>query len=580
MIMKRLNAFLLSLVALLMLGAGTVLAQSDKGETNFGVLQLNQTYNMKDAGYFYGTFTPEQDGFLQVYSDNTATLRAYKSWAGSAKETMALADNGFVQNQIHVKDNFAYNYELKVTKGTTYYMCVGTMAGDDVHVTLKMEPKTLVYLGSSINDGDVVSPTTTSSISFSFNRAVVASSGAIIYGDNKEESVSTYSTSAFGAATVAMKIKDALIYLANAGSIKEGDEVILKIKDIKEDPDDAELDGTEPLKYGDLSVKVKIGQMPAMLLSATMDGVPVTANTKFLTYYAPGTGKLVLNFSKELKKTGAYAQLTFGDFDEADNGGYYKEDNDDKEGNFTMKVAGKQIIFDFSGKRRAVNDMVSSTESNRGADFTKINLQISQVRDVSGVKAYSTSSTSSGRFNYSWTLDVPEANVSSDFTPANGGSLQNADNVEIWISDEQSLSYQGVVFTYDQKENGIEPTPDADGNVDIIKEIVVDKDHYTRVADPDEEGAVILTVPVPAEVKNLKNVTVSLYKVTCVDGKDYTNIIAAKYNVVTTGINNISVASDKAMKVYNLNGQLVREGKTLDGLHGIYVVNGKKMVLK
>lgn len=580
MIMKRLNAFLLSLVALLLLGASTVLAQSDKGETDLGALQLNHTYNIKDAGYFYGTFTPEQDGFLQVYSDNTATLRAYKSWAGSAKETMALADNGFVQNQIHLKDNYAYNYELKVTKGTKYYMCVGTMAGDDVHVTLKMEPKTLVNLGCSVNEGAVVSPTTTSSISFSFNRSVVASSGAIIYGDNKEESVSTYSSSTIGAATVAMKIKDVLINLANAGSIKEGDVVTLKIKDIKEDPDDAERDGTEPLKYGDLSVKVKIGQMPAMLLGATMDGVPVTANTKFMTYYAPGTGKLVLNFSKELDPDYGEALLRFGDFDQADNGGYYQEDNDEKEGNFTMEVKGKQVILDFSGKRRAVNDMVSSTESDRGADFTKISLQISKITDLSGIRAYSTSSTTAGRFNYTWTLDVPEANVSSDFTPANGGSLKDADNVEIWISDEQSLSYQGVVFTYDQKENGIEPTPDADGNVDIIKEVVVDKDHFTRVADPDEEGAVILTVPVPEEVKNLKNVTVSLYKVTCVDGKDYTNIIAAKYNVVATGIDNISVVSNKAMKVYNLNGQLVREGKTLDGLHGIYVVNGMKIVLK
>lgn len=578
--MKHLNSFLLSLVALLLLGVGSAFAQSTKDEINFGEMQLGQTYNLKGAGYFYGTFTPEQDGFLQVYSDNTSTLRAYKSWEGTAKATMAKDDNGFVQSQLHLKNNYAYNYELAVKKGTTYYMCVGTMAGDDIHVTMKMEPKKLEYLGCSVNEGEEVSPTSTSTISFFFNRSVVASSGAIIYGDNKEEPVTAYSSSTFGAATVAMNIKDALINLANAGRIKEGDVVTVKINDVEEDHDDAAQEGVAPLKYGDLSVKVKIGQMPAMLLSATLDGKPVTANTKFLTYYAPGSGKLVLNFSKELDPDYGEALLRFGDFDQADNGGYYQEDNDDKEGDFTMVVKGKQVILDFSGKRRAVNDMVSSTESNRGADFTKINLQISKITDVDGVRAYSTSSSTAGRFNYSWSLDVPEADVSSEFTPANGASIKNAQNVEIWISDEQSLSYQGIVFTYDLKENGIEPTPDADGNVDIIKEVVVDMKNVQREADPDEDGAMILTVPIPEEVKNMNNVTVSLYKVTCVDGKDYTNIVAAKYNVVSTGISNIAVEANKAMQVYNLNGQLVREGKNLEGLHGIYVVNGKKVVLK
>lgn len=75
----------------------------------------------------------------------------------------------------------------------------------------------------------------------------------------------------------------------------------------------------------------------------------------------------------------------------------------------------------------------------------------------------------------------------------------------------------------------------------------------------------------------MKNVTVSLYKVTCADGKDYTDIVAAKYNVEASGIANISAVGGKDVKVYNLNGQLVREGKSLNG---VYIVDGKKVVLK
>lgn len=308
----------------------------------------------------------------------------------------------------------------------------------------------------------------------------------------------------------------------------------------------------------------------------------MTADTKFLTYYAPGTGKLVLTFSKALDPTSGRAAIIFGSFDDKDNGGYYCEDNDDANvaNAFKMKVVGNQVILDFSGKRRAVNDMVSSTESIRGADFTKINLQISDIEDIDGIPAFTTSSTTQGRFNYSFALDVPETNVSCEFTPDNGASIKDQDEVEIWITDYETLTFQGVSFSYDQEENGIEPKEDSEDNIDIIKEVVVDMKDIKVEQDKDaiEDNAYILTVPIPAEVKNMKNVTVSLYKVTCADGKDYTDAIAAKYNVVTDGIENITWNDNKAAKVYNLNGQQV--SKDVKNLRGIYVVDGKKVVLK
>lgn len=575
--MKHFYVFMMALIASLFLGVVTSSAAT-KDEVDFGVMELNKTYNMKDSKYYYGTFTPEKDGYLQVYSNSTTVIRPFKVWKSSARETMALADNEYSHVALKLKDVYSYNYEMYVQKGVTYYMCGNSMQGDNIDVIMKMEPKNIEYFGCSVEENDEVSPTETNRVSFFFNRSVVSSSAAIIYGDSKEYAVSA-SASSYNC-SLNVNLKEALLKLGTNGSVKEGDIITVIARGIKEDPDDA--GDAEQLVYGETSVKVKVGKMPAMLLNATMDGVPVTANTKFLTYYAPGTGKLILNFSKPLDETEGEACLTFGDFDQEGNGGYYRENNDEKEGNFTFKVKGSQVIMDFSGKRRAINDMVSSTESNRGADFTSINLQISKITDTEGTRAYSTSSSTKGRFNYNFKLDVPVTNVTSEFTPANGASIKDEDYVEIWITDEETLSYQGVSFSYDQKENGIEPTPDSEGNIDIIKDVVVKMDEIQRVADADdvEEGAYILTVPVPEEVKNMKNVTVSLYKVTCADGKDYTDIIAAKYNVDTTGIENVSFSTGKAAKVYNLNGQLVREGKNLQGLQGIYVINGKKVVLK
>lgn len=574
--MKHFYVFMMALVAGLFLGVASVSAATEE-EVDYGVMELNKEYEMTSGNNFFGTFTPEKDGYLQVYTSGSSIFRPFKEWKGTAKETMALKDNEYSHTKIKAKTGYSNNdYEMLVKAGTTYYMCGSNSLARTVNVTFKMEPKTIEYYGSSVEEkGIVVSPTSNNTVSFKFNRAVTASA-FIAYGDNKEESVTANFSS--WSCTATANLKEGLLKLVTAGSIKEGDDLTIILRNIKESAGDA-----DPLVYdGEIKVKVKMGKAPAMLQGATLDGVPVTADTKFLTYYAPGTGKLVLTFSKALDPTSGHASLIFGSFDDKDNGGYYREDNDNaSDANaFKMKVVGNQVILDFSGKRRAVNDMVSSTESIRGADFTKINLQISNIEDTDGTRAFTTSSTTQGRFNYSFALDVPETNVSCEFTPDNGASIKDQEEVEIWITDYETLTFQGVSFSYDQEENGIEPGEDSEDNIDIIKDVVVDMKDIKVEQDKDaiKDNAYILTVPIPAEVKNMKNVTVSLYKVTCADGKDYTDAIAAKYNVVTDGIENITWNGNKAAKVYNLNGQQV--SKDAKNLRGIYVVDGKKVVLK
>lgn len=554
--MKRLHYFLASIIACLLIGINPAQAAD---EVNFAEIEFGKTYNMKDEGYFYCSFTASDNGYLQVTSTSNTTLRPFKEWNGTAKETMAKEGNSCRTLQISTKEKQGYNYELKVEKGTTYYFCSSTMKGNDINVTFKFTQKTIEYFGASIEEGAKVSPTNKSSISFYFNRPVIASSAAIVYGEGKEEAVTTHSASY--SCSVSADIKSALVNLANEGLLKEGDEFTLLLKDVLEDASNI-TDGAEPIKYGNVSVKGKLGALPAMLQSITLDGVPVTSNTKFLTYYAPGTGLMVLTFTKPLRANTATGCLRFGDIDEADNGGYYQEMNDTNENSFTITTKDNQIILDFSGKRRAVNDMVSSTESKRGTDFTVISLDISKVTDKQGVKAYTTSSSTMGRFNYVFSLDVPEANVSSDFTPANGASIKDEDYVEIWISDEQSLTYDGVKFTYEDE-------------LATVQEIIV-KD-FTREKDEYEEGAVILTVPIPEAMKTTNNVVVSLNKVTCVDGKDYSNTIAAKYNVVDTSINGLDTTRNNSDKVFNLNGQAVQKN-IHSGAKSIIITKGKKMI--
>lgn len=549
--MKHFYKLLTCIAAFFLLGTMSSLA-----EINLGEVELGKTYSLTSNEYYYATLTPQEDGYMQVYSTSSGTLRAFKTWEGSAQATMALAENNYVQNKLLTsKENYGYNYEIAVKKGVTYYLCCYTLATSKFDVTVKMEPKKLEYLGASFTEGAEFSPTSTSSVSFQFNRSVICSSAAIIYGDNQRESVPSRSSSY--ACTVSADLKNTLINLASNGKIKAGDEFTVEVKNVTENPEDI-AEGAEPLVYGDVSIKLKMGNLPAMLESATLDGVPVTSSTKFLTYYAEGKGKLVLTFTKEMSDEYGSATLRFGDFDKQDAGGYYQEE--DGKG-FTMTIKGKQVILDFSGKNRRISDMVSSTESDIEDAYTKINIEIARLRSIDGVKPYSTST--SGKFNYSFELEVPVVNVSSEFTPANGSSIKDEDEIEIWITDAEQIKFDGVDFKYVDDNN--EPQ-------------IITVTEYTW--EPDEDGAYILTVKIPEEVKAKNNVTVCLDNIFCADGKDYSNIIAAIYNKVADGISNITVESNKNMKVYNLNGQLVRKGKSLSGQKGIYVVNGKKVVLK
>ena len=172
--MKYFYKLLTCVIAFLSLGTLSTLA-----ETNFGEVELGKTYSLTSGEYYYATLTPKEDGYMQVYSTASSTLRAFKTWKGTAKETMALSENNYVQTKIMVADSYGYNYEIAVKKDVTYYLCCYTISSDAFDVTVKMEPKTLKFLGATETEGAEISPTGTASVSFQFNRPVVCSSAEI-----------------------------------------------------------------------------------------------------------------------------------------------------------------------------------------------------------------------------------------------------------------------------------------------------------------------------------------------------------------------------------------------------------------
>ena len=60
--MKHFYVFMMALVAGLFLGVVSVSAATEE-EVDYGVMELNKEYEMTSGNNFFGTFTPEKDGY-------------------------------------------------------------------------------------------------------------------------------------------------------------------------------------------------------------------------------------------------------------------------------------------------------------------------------------------------------------------------------------------------------------------------------------------------------------------------------------------------------------------------------------
>lgn len=560
--MKHFNHFLLSLLALLFVGANSAFAL-DKEEIDFGNLELNKSYQLVDFSSCYGTFKAPKSGYLLVRSTLSDILKPYKEFKGTVKETVSDSDNAYNCTMMKgygawtgdgKNESYLSAWEMPVEEGKTYYLAIGTVMSAS-KVVLTMDEREFMQITELTAADKEISPTINGTVSFAFNRPVSYSAANLTFG---EAVVSVSGRTSSTQCTMAFELKTVLINQMRAGILKKGDKFTLNVTGLKSEDGLLLWNGD-----GKLSVELTVGDMPTLVTEESAN-----FKEKFMTWYDGESedGIFTLTFNNELDPTSGKGILRFGDSDQQEAGGYYQE-NANQPGSFTMKIEGNKIILDFRGKRRTIADMVSSTESNNPDAYKYLNLEISQIYDINGVKTYSESSKSGGKYNYSFELDNPSADVQCDFNPSNGANIEKYDAVEIWINDENKLKYEGIDFVY--TEGGEEKVITV---TDFVKEV--------DVPEGDADNAALLTVKIPAEAKGHGNLIVRLHNVTCVDGKDYTSVVAAEYHSTATGIVNITTENNQSMKVYNLNGQLVREGKTFKGLQGVYVVNGKKVVLK
>lgn len=451
---------------------------------DYGELELDKEYNFVQFSHVKGHYTCTQDGVLTFTSSSGQFCTPY-------------ADEACTQSigyTILWGEPYHAYYNLEVTAGQVIYFYKDfCMDKGTFHVSFASSAS-LTLNSVTPADGSTFVLGGEPQVIFNFNSAVKIGGAELQVKDE----VRTLSAQ-MGTNTVMLMPKEVLNDLFSKGLMVTGDEIIMRLKNVRLASDQSVVYGTD----GTLEVKYVCGNKPVALTGTTNMLWPA----RFKSYYTSDdlTGVCTMTFDGELAQPTNPAEskvvLSYGNTEGAD-GEYYTE-------TLPFTVEGNTLKFDLRGKRRSRKDLTLS-----GADYGNMGLKVCGVKSADGQYTYTDQSGQLGAYSYDMVFSEVSANITTEFTPASGASLQGVSEIELWMTDYAMVKFDGILFTYE--ENSETKT--------------YEQTEFTRVADPDVEGAGIITFAVPAGVADKNNVRVSLLNVEVADGYDHATALTASYN--------------------------------------------------
>lgn len=456
---------LFALVALLCVGA-TVANAEDLGE-----LELGKTYDLPAYKEVTATFTAPKDGTVlmegesfKIFTDAAHTASVETEWHGYALG--------------------GQSYSFEVTAGTVYYLHNNFSMGGKVR--LSMEQKAEIVSIEPQSEG-VFSHTGTADCIVTFNVPVTVEKGEITTGSTTAK----VTPNVFGS-TIQVHLATRINSWLSAGTIAKGDEFTVRLTGIKTvtGGDLYNGDGVVTIKY------ICAGNATKLVSQS----IPST----FKSYYMPGDPEAIasLTFDKDLLAESAGVTIYVGN-PEGETGEYYVE-------KLPVTISGKTVSVDFSGKSRRTNDMLTT-----GIAPEIISFQFMQIKDSEGNYVATSDAGALGSFAFSLPYqELAKVDVISDFTPASGASLQDVDNLLLWMRGSSAITFSGFRFEYT--------------DADEIKSVVVPTAQCTYEDLGNDECN--YTIPVPAEIKGKKNITVTLADLMSRDGIDHTRDVKAQYD--------------------------------------------------
>lgn len=444
---------------------------------DLGILELDKEYTMEanKKGYI-ATFTVPKTGILTCSGQMANHFRAYEN---AEHDGQTLGEWDFASQTM----------TISVTEGQVLYFNEpwGWYSGT-FKLTMPGEEGIILEMReASPADGSVAPTAAGGLVEVFFNVPVISTAAAdLTIGSIKIGSV----TPRIGGTVVSIEMASYLLTAYDRGLVKEGDELTITFHVAAKNDTNVK---------GDYTVTYRCPAQIVHLKNATH--IPAA----FLSYWVTGDmdGVLRLEFTGELNTAGGNAVLGYGDL-ESETGDYYTE-------TIPYTVEGNVLSLDLTGKLRTPNNMVPS-----GTNYGIMSLQVKGIKDKDGNFVYSEGQGTIGSYAYSFDYKLLSFDIDHEFYPAEGASLANEKEVEIWIRGEEHLIYNGVKFTY--VEDG------------TTKEVVV-----TNVNREELAGEVTLTVAIPEEVKGKTNIEVSLNELQCKDGQDHQ--ISARYDAFVITVN-------------------------------------------
>ncbi len=505
-------------VCLLML----VSAMSAQAATTLGELELDKayTFNIGNSGST-AQYTPSEDGVLTVTSTGSDLLAPFSDEACTTQ-----LDYTSLSGETATGAYYRY-YSIDVTAGQTIYFKYNGI--NTVNVTLSMSTgKSLTFIATSPVPGSTIMCTSTSQVSFSFDKPVECSKVEIV--TSKTSKIIDFNRSAN---KVFFEVKEPINALMKAGSLAEGEEFSIRLTGVTSTDDssisvtDCSIEGANASvdANGVVTAKFICGAQPVSLVSNSN-----FSNThSFKSFWTKGDadGIVTLTFSGDIKVGAENVKITYGDT----SSGSEASTKYTEVPPFT--VSGNTLTIDFTDKERTPETMLGTT-----TQYETVMLRVSNVTDLNGNPVYSDANGSRGSFTVNFPYVVESVNAQVQITPASGSSLANVDNITIFATDYKKFSFNGAVFRYVDENN--------ETQYDFI-----DKEDLTEEASEDIEGAYTLTIPVPEGVKTKKDVLFCLSDLKAANGKSYNTLFSAKYNGFTVKSMTYQASADAAPQEIN-----------------------------
>lgn len=450
---------------------------------DYGELELDTSYDFVTYQTVRGRYTAEADGVLTVTCSSSEFPTPYSDEDYSEKIDFTLL--------YATGDVYYVYYYLDVTEGQTIYFQKSFCMSSSSFTLSFAQEQTLTLKGVSPTEGSMIVCTETTQISFNFNMPVSISNAEVQVGETTVELTPTINTS-----NVFFNITDDFYALLSDGTLNDGDEFTIRINGLHSSSNSELIYGED----GICEASFVSGPKPVALVSTEN----IEGNT-FRSYWSAGdeTGILKLTFDGEIAENeNTSATLRYGDTS-SETSSMYTE-------TLALTFSGNQIIIDLTDKERTPQTMLGSNTI-----YETILLKVASVYGANGYPAYSEGSGTVGSYSYTMDYGLTAVNISTEFTPASGSSLSDVEEIELWTTDYENIYFDAILFTYENEAG------------EVVSLVSTD---YTATADEDIEGAYIILIAVPEEIREMSNVEVTLQNLIVADGNDYTYAFTAKYN--------------------------------------------------